>query len=276
MSVQDHATEIGGPSLQARVRYRRAARMWSLVSVGVCVAALSACSQGQHRSGANHEAPLRISPAAKILNKGAAAVRGKHVPAPRGGQFIYVKQGSYRAWLSADGTHDGLVVDGGVRTPLYGCRNGRQRQRPDTTQTQPCTPHGAYEATMPTTKHGMTAYLTAGLDGSTATGAVESNALAKQALMTLEFSYLTAGSQAALFESMTSIDGLQVVSAGSGGVPAGDVGVTWAVAGGGSTTVLFDAASYQYDGVLTSGAGGESSTSILSRLAVVDKVGQVP
>ncbi|WP_433375181.1 CU044_5270 family protein [Actinoplanes sp. CA-142083] len=68
-----------------------------------------------------------------------------------------------RTWLSVDGTHDGLVIQGTKPQRLDGCTNGKQAEtidRPDTTPEIACTPEPAYSpGRIPTDADGLLAYV---------------------------------------------------------------------------------------------------------------------
>ena len=115
--------------IDAPVRPHRRRRLWLS---GAAVVGLAAAITGVVALGGLE--PVGVTPpkasAAEILHLAADAAREQPATPPRPDQFVYTKtklgDGSVReAWLSADGTRDGLIAQHGENIPLPGCRDGR-------------------------------------------------------------------------------------------------------------------------------------------------------
>ena len=208
-----------------------------------------------------------------VLRQAARAASASPDRPPRPDQFLYVKNGSYTAWLSMDGRHDGAVADGnGKLATEPGCRHGVQLapSAGSGTRSVPCTPDPAYIADAPTSTPTMVAYLNRRF------GSAGANGIGKGIMGLLEFHYLRSAARAALFDATTHIGGLHLSTTGVG---ASAVGITWQVCSSGScggTMLLFDRSTHAYLGVETTGIDGELSSGTASNLAIVDHVGDRP
>ncbi len=200
-----------------------------------------------------------------FLARAAAAAKAAPDVAPRPDQFLYVKDGDYEAWLSMDGTHDGLI-DNGEKMDQPGCRNGVQ-QLGNTPPAQ-CTVQPAYLSDAPTTPTAMVAYI-----GSLA-GSTRPNSLGKELMGLAEFNYLRPAAKAALFEAAPLLPGLHLTGSGVLNLGAPAVAINWNF-GSSTTTLLFNPTSYALVGCTTAGEQGEKAGSAI-RQAVVDRVGQRP
>jgi hypothetical protein len=207
---------------------------------------------------------LRMAPAV-FLARAAAAAKAAPDVAPRPDQFLYVKDGDYEAWLSMDGTHDGLI-DNGEKMDQPGCRNGMQQL--GNTPPAPCTVQPAYLSDAPTTPTAMVAYI-----GSLA-GSTRPNSLGKELMGLAEFNYLRPAAKAALFEAAPLLPGLHLTGSGVLNLGAPAVAINWNF-GSSTTTLLFNPTSYALVGCTTAGEQGEKAGSAI-RQAVVDRVGQRP
>lgn len=240
------------------------------LSVGLMIALALVFLPGGRGPGHANSAEARTP--AMVLDAGAHAALAAPDVVPAASQFYYVKIDDYQAWLSIDGTHDGKVISNGEATPLPGCRNGRQTVvGTSATGTQACVARGAYLANAPTTATAMKTFLV-GSVASSGTGAA--NALGKQIASVLQFNYLRPAARAALLEVAKSLPGLTVDPAGTSGVGAGEVAISWpAPDGGGSTQLIFDQSTNAYIGLRTIGASGQVGTASAPSVAIVNAVG---
>jgi len=205
----------------ARGRSRR-----RLVASGAVVVGLAAAITAVIALGPLEEAgiaPPKAS-AAEVLHQAAVAARTMPDVVPRPDQFVYSKSqyadGSTReAWLSADGTHDGLVEDHGERLPVPGCVAGQVRPP----EPKPCEPSPAYLADLPTDAAGMVDYLQRNNRGEPG----DLNALAKEVYFLTGENYVRPESRAALFEALGKIDGLTLVDDVTDPAGRHGVGASW-------------------------------------------------
>lgn len=204
-----------------------------------------------------------------VLREAAAAARQEPAVDPRPDQFVYTRtqtpQGVRQAWLSTDGTHDGLIQnpgEPGVLSP--GCRDGKQVGVKGTEvvpgQFDTCEPHPAYFPDMPETADGVLDWL--GRNHSGKPGDV--NALGKDIVGLLNEYYLRPGARAALLEAATRIPGLTAVPDAKDAAGRTGIGITWERA---STTFVFDQGTH----VLL----GNTGSAVLDR-GIVDQVGATP
>jgi hypothetical protein len=226
---------------------------------------------------APHQSPTGATPrlvsAAQVLHSASRAALTTSTAAPRPDQYVYTKTGSRgtggtrESWLSADGTHDGLIVQpqGTVqeRIPLPGCRDGRTAVvKGDTIlpgRTDPCTPAPAYRADLPTDPDAMLAYLERHESGKGT-----ANSLGKDVLSLINEAYLSPAQRSALFQAASRIDGLSVVRNATDGAGRHGIGVAWTYDGV-RAVIVFDGTTYALLGT--------DSTAILAS-SVVDRVGQ--
>ncbi len=193
-------------------------------------------------------APAAADPV-QVLNLAAAALRSAPAVTPRADQFVYEHDGDYQAWLSVDGTHDGLV-----KNPTFvavpGCVNGTMLAAGNYPglRPAPCTPQPAYLPDVPTEPGALRAWLRARANGPNEkkdpTDATGVNAFAKTAMTVLTQNYTLPATRSALFRVMSTYPGLSVTTYG---VPTGCVGITWSY-GGGHTTLVFERTTHDYLG----------------------------
>jgi hypothetical protein len=218
--------------------------------------------------------PVGVAPpkasAAEILHEAAAAARKLPDTPARPDQFIYTKtqngDGSVReAWLSADGTHDGLIKQQGENIPLPGCRDGRSQgykgDKPVAGGFQECVPTPAYLPDLPTDAAGMREYLM-NMPGSKD----RTNSLAKNILFLVGENYVSPASLAALFETVAQLDGLTIVEHAKDGAGRPGVGVSWTYTN--TITMVFDRDTHAFLGIADADA--------IVQQAVVDAAGQRP
>ncbi|HEX4721247.1 MAG TPA: CU044_5270 family protein [Pseudonocardiaceae bacterium] len=227
----------------------------------------------------------KVLNAAQVLTDAAAAARTSPDVVPRPDQFVYIKTNSGhetdQMWLSIDGTHDGLIVNGATRTLNPGCRDGRQAVAGgDNTAhgaTQPCQPQPAYDPSLPTSPDALLRYLSNGrtFDPSQPS---ELNQVGKAIGELFTDSYVLPSKRAAVFEAAAKIPGLQVVP----NAPGGAIGVAWPLDKGGSPTgndsteLLFRSTTHAYLGITTVGEKGEQGSEYLLQVGIVDKPGDLP
>ena len=218
--------------------------------------------------------PVGVAPreasAAEILHQAAEAQRTLPDTPPRPDQFIYTKTEYSQAdpvnalresWLSADGTHDSLVSQGGEQIPIPGCRDGQaavvKGEEPLPGVFEPCTPSPAYRTTLPTDAAGMREYLNATPGGN----------VGKEIHFLVAETYVPPASVAALFEAIADFPGLTVEENAQDGAGRQGTGVTW-TKDGEKMTLVFDRTTHAFLGF----AGIEAVTA----QAIVDAVGQRP
>jgi hypothetical protein len=214
--------------------------------------------------------PARAS-AAEILHRAADAARTQPDTPPRADQFVYTKtqlgDGTVReAWLSADGEHDGLIVQHGENILLPGCRDGRapvvKGNDPVPGRAEVCQPSPAYHPDLPTDGAGMREYLDShgGRPGDV-------NSFAKNIYALFAETYVRPAALAAVFEAVAEVDGLTVVDNAQDGAGRPGVGVRWTYEGP-PMTLVFDRETHAFLGV----TGAEAVVA----QAVVDTAGQRP
>lgn len=215
--------------------------------------------------------PVPAASADQVLRKAAEAALLLPEVTPRPDQMIYHKtqtdNGEVREdWLSADGTHDGLVRQQNEDILLPGCRNGKatvlKGDKP--IGTEQCVPSPAYRPDLPTTGPEMLAFLKQNQSGSKG----DLNALAKDILGYLNSSYLLPRARAAIFEAAAKIEGLKMRDGVKDAAGRTGIEISWdlpKVNHGGSFIV--DPATYAY-------LGTTSQAQLV--VAIVDKAGQRP
>lgn len=202
--------------------------------------------------------------AATILTNAARTARAEPAVTPRPDQFVYVKSQDgdnlYQAWISVDGTRDGLVRTDDQNIALPGCRNSKK-----------CQPVLGYDPNLPTDPNALIAYLEHGrtVDLHTASGV---NTVAKDVESLFDDTYVPPDVQSALFTAIAKIPGLSV----DHDTPAGTIGVRWSYDG--SAEMLFSTAggTYRYAGSKTVSPKGDVGISTLLQVGIVDKVGDRP
>ena len=219
--------------------------------------------------------PVGVAPreasAAEILHQAAEAVRTLPDTPPRPDQFIYTRTEYSQAdpanslretWLSADGTHDSLVAQGGDTIPIPGCRDGQaavvKGEEPIPGAFEPCTPNPAFRTDLPTDAAGMREYLSSDAAGAN---------VAKSIHFVVAETYVPPASVAALFEAIADFPGLTVEDDVQDGAGRPGIGVSW-TKDGETTTLVFDRTTHAFLGF----AGIEAVTA----QAIVDTAGQHP
>jgi hypothetical protein len=210
--------------------------------------------------------------AAEILHQAADAVRELPATPPRPDQFIYTRtQGGDQAfresWLSADGTHDGLIVQRGERIPLPGCRDGQRAvvfaSEVVPGKFEPCEPEPAYRSDLPTDAAAMREFLEQ--DGE------DANKVGKNILHYFAETYVSPESLAALFEALAGYPGLTVVEHATDSAGRPGIGVSWSSPGQGGEiimTLVFDRETHAFLGT--------SDWDAIVAQGIVATVGQQP
>jgi hypothetical protein len=253
----------------AAPRWRRRLVVSGIAGAGLAAAITAVVSFGGLE-------PIGVAPpqaeAVAFLQKAADAVRELPATPPRPDQFVYTRSqetdGTVReAWFSADGTHDGLITQDGLRIAMPGCRGGQRRVlRGDLdVGSEPCTPSPAARTDLPTDAAGMREYLgRAKMDPKA--GEVDFDRILHFALVE---NYLPPRSMAALFEVMADFPGLVVDEDATDGAGRPGVGLTWAQpADQNAVMLVFDERTHALIGV-----SGESA---VIEQAIVDTAGQRP
>jgi hypothetical protein len=271
------ATTAGGVNGHA-VPVPTARRRWGgrrrLMVSGVAIVGLAAAITGVVALGGLE--PVGVAPAkasaAEVLHQAAEATRQLPDSPPRPDQFIYTRSqngdGSIReAWLSADGTRDGLIAQQGDRIPLPGCRDGQAPVIKGTEALpgmfEPCTPTPAYQQDLPTTAAGMREFLSQDTGGEPG----QPEAVDKLIHDAFAETYTPPAALAALFEAIADFPGLTLDENATDGAGRPGLGVSWTRLGH-TTTLIFDRTTHAFLGV----AGG---TAVVAQ-AIVDEPGQLP
>jgi hypothetical protein len=220
--------------------------------------------------------------AASVLRRAALAALRLPTGTPRPDQFVYVEWANgvrtrqlYQAWLSVDGTHDGLVRSGGRSSVQPGCRHGHQAGR----HSYSCVPAPDFLPGMPATPRGVLRYLQKTHDVRLGTGTDGLDRLGVAVHSLLGFTYLLPQQRAALYELLAQTPGFTVVPHAADVTGRQGIGVSWPLPRGGKAIIIFDRRTYAELGLRTRGSGKyrhyESGQAVL-KIAIVSKVGQLP
>ncbi|MFI6305300.1 CU044_5270 family protein [Amycolatopsis thailandensis] len=230
---------------------------------------------------AGMEPPTAAADPVAVLRAAAAAALKTPDKSPKPGQFVYTKteqpDGVRESWLSADGTHDGLIkMPDGSADLVPGCRNGRAQvykgAEPLKGVTEPCTPRPGYRPDLPTDVDAMFAHL----NGDNADHSGEKgdyNAMGKDVLALANETYLPAAVRAALYGAAAKVPGLRAVDHVKDAAGRPGVGITWPLRPEDDpkvakpTMIVFAADTFLY-------LGGNGTAVTAS--GVVDAVGQRP
>lgn len=256
----------------------RPRRRRRLVFSGVAVVGLAAAITGVVALGGLEQvgvAPPKANAAAEVLHQAADAARELPATPPRPDQFIYTRTEGKdytenpngektvrEAWLSADGTQDGLIIQHGGRSPLPGCRDGQKAVvfadeiKPG--EFEPCEPEPAYLADMPTDAAGMRQYLQQD-------DAANGNKIGKNILHLVAETYIAPASLAALFEVVADYPGLTIVENATDGAGRTGVGVRWTEQ---DLTLIFDKQTHAFLGT--------TGWDAIVAQGIVDTAGQQP
>ncbi|WP_410579704.1 CU044_5270 family protein [Amycolatopsis sp. lyj-108] len=219
-------------------------------------------------------------PVAVLRSAAAAALKTPGTP-PKPDQFIYTKtkqpDGERESWISADGTHDGLIkmADRGS-FPLPGCRNGQAQvykgEEPLKGVTEPCTPRPGYRVDLPADADAMFAHLNAENAGHSGEKG-DYHAMGKDILALVNENYLPPAVLGALFGAAARVPGLRAVDRAEDAAGRPGVGITWPLGPhhdpkvAKPVVIVFAADTFLYLGT--------NSTAVTAS-GVVDAVGQRP
>jgi len=180
------------------------------------------------------------------------------------------------AWLSADGTHDGLIREqnrAGDSTdlPVPGCTDGHVTQsKGGVTAVSPCTPDPAYVEGLPTTVDGMLVYLYRNADS---TKNPRDQEAFQAAANLIGEAYRRPAVLAAVYGALAKIPGVAVVGDVTDEAGRSGVAISLREVQGTRTDLIFDPASHAYLGVRTvAGDEVQYSAAVLS-ISIVDRVG---
>jgi hypothetical protein len=251
--------------------------------------------------------PAATAQAADVLRGAAAQAQRRPVVPVRDDQFVYVESittsASFdegaggapalesqqrRIWLSADGTHDGLVStrprDGSgdwTARPLPGCRDGAMEMRKgDRTVSVACEPTPGYHGDLPTDPGAMLTYLR-GRGGSK--NGPDQDAFTAAGDLIRE-AYLPPAVLAAVFEAVGRIPGVTVAGTATDEAGQTGVAVTRDEIQGSRVELIFDPETYDYlgervvvrrdqDGLR---AGQVLNSTAVLRVAVLPAAGRLP
>ncbi|MFI6031720.1 CU044_5270 family protein [Amycolatopsis magusensis] len=214
-------------------------------------------------------APVAHADPVVVLREAAAAANREPAADPRPDQFVYTRtqtpSGVREAWLSADGTRDGLIRNPGEPgIPSPGCRDGKQAVVKGTEflpgQADPCQPVPAFYADVPETPEAVLEWLDRNHSGEPG----DVNALGKDILGLLNEYYLRPAARAALLEAATRIPGLEAVKGATDAAGRPGIGITWERL---DMPLVFDEKTH----LLL----GHNGVAVLDR-GIVDEVGAVP
>jgi len=207
---------------------------------------------------------LPLRPASQVLDDAARAALHQETVVPRPDQFLHVVQRGaggkvvYEAWLSIDGTHDGLVDvprDGG-RTPLPACRPGVKQD----TANQ-CQPEPHYLPDLPSDPAKLLDQLRA--NATQESPEARTNAIAKDLWNYAETYWLTPAQRAAVYRAAAQVKGLRVVEGVKDPAGRAGTGIVWSY-GGSEAMWIFDPRTHRFLG----------SQTAATDLALVDAVGE--
>ncbi len=229
-------TEIAATDTETVVPLKNR-RRWAWTGVGVVglAAAITATVALAPVEQVGLEPPAAAADPVVVLRSAAAAALKSPDAPPKPDQFVYTKtkqpDGERESWLSADGTHDGLIkMADGKSFPLPGCRNGRAQaykgEEPLKGVTEACTPTPGYRADLPTDAEAMFAYLNAD-NADHSGGKGDYNAMGKDVVALVNETYLPPAVRAALFRAAAKVPGLRAVDHAKDGAGRPGVGITW-------------------------------------------------
>jgi len=235
-----------------------------LFLAGAGVIGLAAAITGVMALGGFGVAPPSAS-AADVLHQAAAAARAQPDVEPRPDQFIYAKiyepNGTFEVWRSVAGTREGLTIGAdGAHMPQPACTGGPVKS--DDGEYLPGACSFAFEASLPTDKAGMLAYLR-DVRATVPTHDIKAVGLEVERIMSV--SYVRPATLAALYDALAELDEMSLVEHATDAAGREGVGVRW-TNDGTTETLVFDAETHAYLGM----------TDVAATLAtsVVDEVGE--
>ena len=252
--------------------------------IAACVAlAVTALLPGSGSGSHTSQARVHLDrTAASVLHRAALAALRLPARTPQPDQFVYVEWANgvrtrqlYQAWLSVDGTRNGLIRSGGRSSVDPGCHHGHQAGQ----HGYSCVPAPAFLPGMPATPRGVLRYLekTYGLRLGTGKKSLDRFGTTVDGL--LSFTYLLPRQRAALYELLAQTPGFTVVPHAADVIGRQGIGVSWALPRGGDIIIIFDRRTYAELGLIAKGSGKDRNYEFgraLLKIAIVSKTGQLP
>lgn len=251
--------------------------------IAACVALAVTALPGSGSGSRASQARVHLDrTAASVLHRAALAALRLPARTPHPDQFVYVEWANgvrtrqlYQAWLSVDGTRNGLIRSGGRSSVDPGCNHGHQAGQ----HGYSCVPAPAFLPGMPATARGVLRYLakTYGLRLGTDKKSLDRLGTTVDGL--LSFTYLLPRQRAALYELLAQTPGFTVVPHAADVIGRQGIGVRWALPRGGDIIIIFDRRTYAELGLIAKGSGKDRNYEFgraLLKIAIVSKTGQLP
>jgi len=220
--------------------------------------------------------------AASVLHRAALAALRLPARIPQPDQFVYVEWANgvrtrqlYQAWLSVDGTRNGLIRSGGRSSVDPGCHHGHQAGQ----HGYSCVPAPAFLPGMPATPRGVLRYLEKSYGLRLGTGKKSLDRLGTTVDGLLSFTYLLPRQRAALYELLAQTPGFTVVPHAADVIGRQGIGVSWALPRRGDIIIIFDRRTYAELGLIAKASGKDHNYEFgraLLKIAIVSKTGQLP
>jgi len=252
--------------------------------IAACVAlAVTALLPGSGSGSHTSQARVHLDrTAASVLHRAALAALRLPARTPQPDQFVYVEWANgvrtrqlYQAWLSVDGTRNGLIRSGGRSSADPGCHHGHQAGQ----HGYSCVPAPAFLPGMPATPRGVLRYLEKTYGLGLGTGKKSLDRLGTTVDGLLSFTYLLPRQRAALYELLAQTPGFTVVPHAADVIGRQGIGVSWALPRGGDIIIIFDRRTYAELGLIAKGSGKDRNYEFgraLLKIAIVSKTGQLP
>ena len=252
--------------------------------IAACVAlAVTALLPGSDSRSHTSQARVHLDrTAASVLHRAALAALRLPARAPQPDQFVYVEWANgvstrqlYQAWLSVDGTRNGLIRSGGRSSVDPGCHHGHQAEQ----HGYSCVPAPAFLPGMPATPRGVLRYLEKTYGLRLGTGKKSLDRLGTTVDGLLSFTYLLPRQRAALYELLAQTPGFTLVPHAADVIGRQGIGVSWALPRGGDIVIIFDRRTYAELGLIAKGSGKDRNYEFgraLLKIAIVSKTGQLP
>jgi hypothetical protein len=255
-----------------------------VAGIAACVAlAVTALPSGSGSGSRTSQAGVHLdTTAASVLHRAALAALRRPARTPRPDQFVYVEWANgvrtrqlYQAWLSVDGTRNGLIRSGGRSSVDPGCHHKHQADQ----RGYSCVPAPAFLPGMPATPRGVLRYLEKSYGLRLGTGKKSLDRLGTIVDGLLSFTYLLPRQRAALYELLAQTPGFTVVPHTADVIGRQGIGVSWALPRGGEILIIFDRRTYAELGLIAKGSGKDRNYEFgraLLKIAIVSKTGQLP
>jgi hypothetical protein len=263
-------------------------------AAGLLIATAASGTHPGRPVGAAGGARVRVdATAASVLHRAALAALRLPAAAPRPDQFVYVEWANgiradhlFQAWLSVDGTRNGLIRSGGKDVVEPGCRD-RDGHRAGQNQgssrgsaaSYSCPPAPAFLPGMPASPRGVLRYLekTYGVRPGTSHKSLDRLGQSVDGLLT--FTYLLPRQRAALYELLAQTPGFSVVPDAADPTGRRGIGVSWHYGGGIKMIIIFDRRTYAELGLIVQGSGKYRQYRdgrAVFKIAIVSRRGQLP